>query len=129
MATISIVKSTKCEIKFKVYEDVYKKQPVNLSKYIDFVCSVTDNGRLLIEKKFSTNDILIVTDNDKYSPYIILVNFKPSDTENLNINPPTEEKRRTIEIFGINSKLEPERFLIADFYLEGSGHYVYRNRN
>lgn len=127
---MKLIKGTDSVVKFRIYDDIVKRNPIDLSNFTEFVCAVTeDYGRCLIEKKFSTNDIKIYSDNvDLFAPYIIEVQFKKSDTEYLSINPSYEERLRTLELFGINVNEQVTRFIKTDFYLEGSGYYVHRNR-
>lgn len=126
---VSIVKNTNSQIKFKIYDDFQTRNPVDLSVYHEFICAVTENGQLILEKKFSTNDILIINDGNAEFPYIVQVNIKKEDTQNVSINPSTEERIRTLELFGVSINEVVTRFLVTDFYLEGSGYYVRRNRN
>lgn len=126
---VSVIKGTNCKIKFRVYDNFQTRNPIDLTLYNEFICAVTEDGRLLIEKKFSTNDISILLEGETAYPFIIQVNIKKEDTEFLSINPSTEEKMRTLELFGINVNESVTRFMITDFYLEGSGYYVRRNRN
>ena len=56
---IQITKGTDCKVKFKIYRDYVKREPIDLSNYIDLICVVTEQENLLIEKKFSTNGIMI----------------------------------------------------------------------
>ena len=46
----------------------------------------------------------------------------------MTLNPSYEERIRNLELFGIMKNEEVTRFLITEFYLEGSGYYVHRNR-
>ena len=125
MSIVDIVKNTKVNVKFKIFDSYETLIPVDLSNgYIDFICAITENGRLLIEKKYSTNDIDIITDSISYKPYIICVKFNPEDTVNLNINPINEERQRVLELFSVDNNRKSFRLIKTDFYLEGSGYYV-----
>jgi hypothetical protein len=125
-----LIKGTDKSVRFKVYDNILQKNPIDLTVYNEFICAVTEGyGTVLIEKKFSTNDIKVFSDNpDKYSNYIIEVKFKKEDTANMTLNPSYEERIRNLELFGIMKNEEVTRFLITEFYLEGSGYYVHRNR-
>ena len=127
---MKLIKGTDSTVKFKIYDNIIKRNPVDLTIYNEFICAITEGqGQLLIEKKFSTNDISATTDlPDNYPAYILSVKFKKADTQYLTLNPADEERRRTIELFGITVNEEVTRFVIEDFYLEGSGYYVHRNR-
>lgn len=117
---VKIVKKTKCDIKYSIYDDYMTKVPVNLNECVDFVCAVTERGRLLIEKRMSTNEIKLGGDWHN----VITVMFKPKDTENLFVNPSDEELVRTIELFAVYSDRAPVRLRVDNFFLEGSGYYV-----
>jgi hypothetical protein len=127
---MKLIKGTDQTVKFKIYDNITDRNPVDLSRFNEFICAVTeDYGRLIIEKKFSTNDIKIYTDNEAIAnPYIIEVQFKKEDTQYTSLNPSDEERLRSLELFGIDVNEQVVRFLKTDFYLEGSGYYVYRNR-
>jgi hypothetical protein len=117
---VSIIKGTRAKVKFKIYTGtLFNKTTTDLTHFTDFICSITDNGRLLLEKRLSKNGIKI--ENGK-----VVVIFEPSDTINLFVNPKYEEKWRTLELSGIHKNNSPERFVVTEFYLEGCGHYVSR---
>jgi len=126
---MKIIKGTDSSVKFKIYDNIIDRNPIDLSVFNEFICAVTDNGMLIIEKKFSTNDMTITSsDPDRFAPYIVNVKFKKEDTQYLSTNPSYEEKIRTVELFGITVNEEVTRFISDNFYLEGSGYYVHRNR-
>lgn len=125
---VSILKGAKCAIKIKVYNDFYLRRPIDLTKYSDIICAVMENGKLLIEKKSSLNSIKISSNLDKVPSYIITIYFDPDDTKDLSLNPQAEERMRTLEVFGIGANDVWDRFVETDFYLEGSGYHVHRNR-
>jgi hypothetical protein len=126
---VAVLKGAKCEVKFKILSDYIHRHPVNLERYNDFICAVTEDGKLLIEKKFSTNGVKTSTNIVDGIPYIITVVFNSEDTKDLSLNPASEERQRTLELFGIGINDAVTRFLITDFNLEGSGYYVRRNRS
>lgn len=126
---MKIIKGTDCSAKFKVYNSIERKKPVDLTGYVEFICAITEHGRVLIEKKFSTNDMKVYSDLQNVPAYIVEVKFRKEDTANLMINPSDEERIRTVELFGIDSTNQTVRFTQEIFYLEGSGYYVRRNRN
>lgn len=127
---MKLIKGTDQSVKFKIYDDIVSRNAIDLSRFTEFICAVTeDYGRLIIEKKFSTNDIKIYTDIEAIAnPYIIEVQFKKEDTQYTSLNPSNEERQRSLELFGIDVNEQVIRFLKTDFYLEGSGYYVHRNR-
>ena len=126
---MKLIKGTDCSVKFRVYDDIIARIPINISDYNEIICAVTENyGRLLIEKKFSLNHINKLSDDKAEYPYIIQVMFTKEDTQFLSVNPSYEERQRTLELFGIDVNEQVTRFLTTDFYLEGSGYYVHRNR-
>ena len=96
---ISIHKGTKAIVKMAIYYNYATRIPVDLNQYLDFVCAIIDDGRLLIEKKFTTNGILKEKLGDAYN--VVKIVFMPEDTINMNINPSSEERLRDIEIYGI----------------------------
>lgn len=122
---VTIKKGVLTNIKFRIYDDYTTLNPVDLTIYRDFICAITEDGRTLIEKKYSTNDIKIISDSSLITNlYILSVKFKPQDTINLNINPPSEERMRTLEIFAIDKNDNAISIITTQFYLEGSGYYV-----
>lgn len=124
---VSIIKNTDTHIKLRFYDDYMTKNPIDLkSIYIDFICAVTTaTKRLLIEKKYSKNNISVDTDNTEYPPYIINVEIKQKDTVNLNALPSDEGcEPHVLEIFGIFPNGDVKRIYKADFYIEESGYYV-----
>lgn len=126
---MKLIKGTEAVVKFKVYDDIVKRNPIDLTIFNEFICAITENyGRLIIEKKFSTNDIKIISDIEGLPAYIIQIFFKKEDTQYTSLNPSYEERQRTLELFGIDVNEKVTRFLITDFHLEGSGYYVHRNR-
>ena len=125
---VAILKGAKCSIKIKVYDDNIRRHPIDLNKYTDFICAVMEDGKLLIEKKFSTNGIKTTSDLHQVNPYIVTIYFDPDDTNHLSLNPQDEERMRTLEVFGIGANDVWDRFVITDFNLEGSGYHVHRNR-
>ena len=123
--SVIINKATKTNVKFKIFDDYTSLNPINLLDiYVEFVCAITDQGRLLLEKRFSTNDIDIITDMTSYLPYIVNVKFTKEDTINLNINPSDEERIRILELFAIDINRQPTLLIKTNFYLEGTGYYV-----
>ena len=126
--SVKIRKGVTCLVKFKIYQDAIRRVPVDLNKYNEFICAITENGRLLIEKRYTKNAIVPYSDMEKIPPYILAVNFDKEDTENLSLNPQGEERQRTIEIFGLSANDEVICFIATNFYLEGSGYYVRRDR-
>ena len=122
--SVSIIKNTDTSIKFKIYDDYILKNPIDLSSYIDLIFAITEDGRLIIEKKYSENGINISTDLSSGIQYIATVSINKKDTEFVAINPSKEERIRTLELFGIDNTRKVVRFLITEFYLEGSGYYV-----
>jgi len=121
---IEIIKGVDIDVKFKIYNDYILRTPIDLTQYIDFVCSVTDRGHLLIEKKMSKNGIKIETEKSGTVQNVMVVNFTIKDTARLKPNPSNEERTRTIEIFGIDRNNKITRFDSGIFYLDGSGYYV-----
>lgn len=115
---IKINKKTKSTIKCTFYNTIENRDIADLSNYIDFVCAVTQDGRLLIEKKMSRNEIQLI-DKNKLKIFIT-----PLDTSFLIINPSYEEIVRKFEIFGISNDRTASLIYKDDFYLEGSGYYV-----
>ena len=128
VGSVVIRKGTSSTVKFKIYRDVIKRTPINLTNYNEFICAVTENGRLLIEKKYSKNEVYCISDVENVAPYILTVQFVKEDTENMTLNPRDEERQRTLEIFGITCNNEVVCFLATNFNLEGSGYYVRRDR-
>lgn len=126
---MKLIKGTDASVKFKIYNNMVDRTPIDLSRFNEFICAVTeDYGRCLIEKKFSTNEIKVYSDNEFLAPYILEVMFKKEDTQYLSINPSHEERQRSLELFGIDINEQVTRFTVENFYLEGSGYYVHRNR-
>jgi len=121
---VQITKGVDINVRFKIYDDYILRTPVDLTQYIDLVCAITDRGHLLIEKKMSKNGITIETEINGTVQNVMVVNFTVKDTIRLRPNPVTEEKSRTIEIFGIDRNNKITRFAIGAFYLDGSGYYV-----
>lgn len=121
---ISIHKSTRREIKLSFYDNYSSRTPIDLSIYIDFVCAVIENGRVLIEKRYSTNGITTIKadDFDFHNKLSIVIN--PEDTQYLGINPMDEERQRIFEVYGIDKNGKPVMIYRDMFYLEGSGYYV-----
>ena len=121
---ISIHKSTRREIKLSFYDNYTSRLPIDLSIYIDFVCAIIEEGRLLIEKRYSTNGInLIQSDDYSYNSKLSIV-INPEDTQDLGINPMDEERQRIFEVYGIDKNGKPVMIYRDMFYLEGSGYYV-----
>ena len=120
---IKINKGINTEIRFKIYKSYIPRIPINLEDYIELICAITDEGRLLIEKRLSTNSISVKSERDNARPNIMIVEFEAEDTRRLKINPSNEEKLRTLEIFGIKKDRTIVRFEVYGFYLEGSGYY------
>ncbi len=122
---IQVTKGTDCKIKFKIFTDYLKREAVDLSKYIDLICVVVEQETLLIEKKFSTNNIVVDYDNDvNQIKNTINVLIEPKDTLFLTPNPSDEDRVRFIEVFGIDSNKKITRFYSGPFYLEGSRYIV-----
>lgn len=123
---IVLNKRTDQTMTLRIYDSYKDKNPVDLSNYVDFVCAITEDGRLLIEKKMSTNSILITRENEALPPYTMIIKFKNTDTKNLQINPPDEERIRIFQLFGIDNSGKIDKILEDNFYLQGSGYYVSR---
>ena len=122
---IQITKGTDCKVKFKIYRDYVKREPIDLSNYIDLICVVTEQENLLIEKKFSTNGIMIDYDNNQNQiKNTVTVLFNPEDTKQLKPNPAHEDRIRLIEVFGIDNNKKITRFYHGPFYIEGSRYKV-----
>ena len=122
---ISIHKSTRREIKLSFYDNYTSKLPIDLlSIYLDFVCAVVEDGRVLIEKRYSTNGINTLKSDDFDFHNKLLVTINPEDTEYLGINPMDEERQRLFEVYGIDKNGKPVMIYRDMFYLEGSGYYV-----
>ena len=126
--SVVIRKGVTCLVKFKIYSDPIRRVPINLNSFNEFICAITENGRLLIEKKYTKNAIIPYSDMENQPPYILAVNFDKEDTHGLSLNPQNEERQRTIEIFGLSANDEVTCFIATNFYLEGSGYYVRRDR-
>jgi hypothetical protein len=122
--SVSITKATDTSIKFRVYDDYMLKNPIELSRYIDIICAITEDGRLLLEKKYSQNAFQLSSDLTSGIQYIATLSVTKDDTQSLSINPANEERVRTLELFGIDQNRKVVRFIKTEFYLEGSGYYV-----
>ena len=122
--SLSIVKKTDAKIQFKIYDDYMTKNPIDLSIYMDLILAITEDGRLLLEKKYSENSIDLSSDLTSGTLYTATVRVNAQDTFSLNINPSNEERVRTLEFFGIDNNRKVTRFIKTEFYLEGSGYYV-----
>ena len=118
--SISIVKKTDAKIQFKIYDDYMTKNPIDLSIYMDLILAITEDGRLLLEKKYSENSIDLSSDLTSGTLYTATVRVNAQDTFSLNINPSNEERVRTLEFFGIDNNRKVTRFIKTEFYLEGS---------
>jgi hypothetical protein len=123
--SVTLNKATDQFIIFKIYDDYMSKNPVDLTSYIDIICAITEDGRLLLEKKYSENAFQFSTDLSSGTLYIATLSIAKKDTESLTINPQYEERTRYIELFGIDKNRKVVRFIKTEFYLEGSGYYVH----
>ena len=122
---IIINKGTRSTVRMAIYNNYTIRTPINLSQFLDIICVVLDNGRLLIEKKLSTNQVF----TEKFDTYdydsIIRIVFESKDTIDLNISPSSEERIREFQVVGIDRKTGQPVLIYKDqFYLEGSGYYV-----
>lgn len=122
--SVILIKGIDQSIKFKVYDDYMAKNAIELTAFIDIICAVTENGRLILEKKYSENTISFSTDLTSGIQYIATLLIKKEDTISMPVNPPNEERVRTLELFGIDKTRKIVRFIKTEFYLEGSGYYV-----
>lgn len=120
---IEIIKGTDCKVKFRVFDGA-SFAPIDLNEYAEIVCVVTHLNRALIEKRYSRNEIDILTD-PKGNKNIIIVSFKRKDTEFLKPNPSRGETARSLELFGTNGS-DMVRFLEAPFYVNESGYAISR---
>lgn len=126
---IVINKKTDQSIIVKVYDSYWDKNPIDLSKYVDFISAITDDGRVLIEKKMSLNGIQLLKDENLNISYILKININNNDTKNLTINPPDEERIRLFELFGIDNCGKIDKIYEDSFYIKGTGYYVHWNRS
>ena len=119
---ISIHKGTKAIVKMAIYDNYSNRNPVNLTEFLDFSCVILDDGHLLLEKRFSKNEILRELLGDSYN--VLKIIFNPNDTIDMNINPSHEERLRNIEIYGFDKDGKPILLYKDQLFLVGSGYFV-----
>ena len=67
---ISIHKGTKAIVKMAIYDNYSNRNPIDLTEFLDFSCIILDDGCLLLEKRFSKNEILRELLGDSYDNLI-----------------------------------------------------------